>query len=117
MGDDEATEGFVVFVSGNRRLAVRSSTEELPVGLGKVLIGKALVAVVQVLPIGLSFGIGEFKFGLPGCFAKRSIQFALTRRDGVRVFMQGIVADNRLTVSVRRIELAVARETTAEFVE
>ena len=81
----------------------------------KVLLGKAFVLVKLFLPISLAGWIGEFRFGLFGAFSKRSKGSALVGSEFLLVFMQGIITNDRLAMTVGNIKLAVAREATLQF--
>lgn len=107
LGDDEATESFVIGIGGDGRSAVRFCSEELQVGFRKVPVGEAFVLIVSVLPILMPFGIIEFLFCLCRGFAKGHVQFALMGRNRFGVFVQRIVADDRLPITVSGIKLAV----------
>ncbi len=111
--DDEATEGFVVFVLLD---GGRVGTKELGVSFLEIFVGEAFVFVVYILPILIADGIVEFLFGLRGALTKTGTVGTLARGDGLRVFVLRVVTDDRATITVRGIKLAVTSKATTQLV-
>ena len=112
LGDDEAAEGGIelVFCGGGGVLA-----EETPVGAAEVLVRELFVFGVLLLPIGETGRVGEFCFCPFGALAKRSKGSALVGGEFLLVFVQGVIANDRLAVTVGDIKLAVALEAALQF--
>ena len=111
---DEATEGLVVFVGGDVGVAIRCA-EKVGIGTREIGVGGFLIGSIAVLPISKAVGIGHLGFGLLGKLTKRSVQFALARRYGLRVTVQGIITDDRAAVTISGIEGAVACEAATHL--
>ncbi len=114
LGEDEATEGGVVFLfdEGSGVFA-----EKLPVGAIEALVGKAGVLGILVLPVSKAFGVREFLFRLLGALSERSKGGALVGGKFLLVFMQGVITNNRLAITVGGVELAVTREAALQFAQ
>ena len=112
MGDDEAAEGGIelVLCGGGGVVA-----EETTVGAVEVLGGKLFVFGIQGLPIGETGRIGEFRLGSFGALAKRSKSGALVGGEFLLALVQGIIANDRLAVTVGNIKLAVAGKAALQF--
>ena len=89
--------------------------EETPVGAVEVLVREFLVFGVLLLPIGETGRVGEFRLGSFGALAKRRKGGALVGGEFLLALVQGIIANDRLAVTVGDIKLAVAREAALEF--
>ena len=108
MGEDEATEGEIVFVGRDGGFAVRVGAKEFKVGLCQVLRGVTTVFIVTLLPCGTLLGIGEFLLCAFGYLSKRGVQFTLMRCDQFLVPMAGVMRNDRSAIAMRDINIAVA---------
>ena len=110
--DDEAAEGGIILSlrGGGGVLA-----EETTVRTDEVLGGELLVLGILGLPIGEAGRIGEFRLGSFGTLAKRRKGGALVGGEFLLALVQGIIANDRLAVTVGNIKLAVAGEAALQF--
>ena len=112
LGDDEATEGGIELVLCGGGGVV---TEETTVRTAEALGGEGFIVGVPGLPIGETGRVGEFRFGSFGALAKRRKSGALVGGEFLLVFVQGIITNDRLSVTVGDIKLAVAGEAALQF--
>ena len=108
LGDDEATEGGIVLLFGWQR-GVRVDTEELRIGTRETLVGEFDVPVVLLLPKGKTLGVVHLRFAELDRLAEHVTLRLLLSCHFLRVTMQRVIANHRLTISMGSIELAVAR--------
>ena len=108
LGDDEAAEGGIVLLFGLRR-GVRVDTEELRIGTRETLVGEFDVLVVLLLPEGKTLRIVHFRFAEFDRLAEGITLRLLPSCHFLRVTMQRVIANHRLTMSIGSIELAIAR--------
>ena len=112
LGNDEATEGGIeLFLGGGGGVLA----EETTVGAVEVLVREGFIVGVPGLPIGETGRVGEFRFGSFGALAKRRKSGALVGGELLLVFVQGIITNDRLSVTVGDIKLAVAGEAALQF--
>ena len=106
LGDDEAAEGGIelVFCGGGGVLA-----EETPVGAAEVLVREFFVFGVLLLPISETLRIVHFRFAELDRLTERVTLRLLLSCHFLRVTMQRVIANHRLSISMGSIELAVAR--------
>lgn len=114
MSDEETTKGGVAFVTDAGRGA---GTEEPGVRLLETPVGKAGILVVLLLPIGLARRVGKFEFRLLGDLSEGGTVGFLVRRDDLRVLVLRVVANDRATMTVRGIKLAVTAKAALEFAQ
>ncbi len=112
LGDDEATESGIEFVLCGGGGVV---TEETTVRAAEALGGEGFIVGVPGLPIGETGRIGEFRLGSFGTLAKRRKSGALVGGEFLLVLVQGIITNDRLSVTVGDIKLAVASEAALQF--
>lgn len=108
LGNDEATEGGIVLLFGLRR-SVRVDAKELRIGTRETLVGEFDVLVVLLLPKGKTLRIVHFRFAELDRLAERVTLRFLLSCHFLRVTMQRVIANHRLSMSMGSIELAIAR--------
>ena len=116
MGNDEATEGGLELLFGLRG-GVRVNTEELRIGTRKAFISQFDVPVVLLLPKGKTLGVVHLRFAELDRLAEHVTLRLLLSCHFLRVTMQRVIANHRLTMPMGSIELAVARQAAAQFVQ
>ena len=108
MGNDEAAEGGIILLFG-RRCGVRVDVEELRIGTRETLVGEFDVLVVLLLPKGKTLRIVHFRFAEFDRLAEGITLRLLPSCHFLRVTVQRVIANHRLTMPMGSIELAVAR--------
>lgn len=104
----KSTEGGIVLLFGLRR-GVRVDAEELRIGARETFIGKFDVLVVLLLPKGETLGVVHLRFAELDRLAERITLRLLLSCHFLRVTMQRVIANHRLTMPMGSIELAIAR--------
>ena len=116
LGDDEATEGGIELLFGLRR-GVRVDAEELRIRTRETFISQFDVLVVLFLPKGETLGIVHLRFAEFDSLAERITLRLLLSCHFLRITMQRIIANHRLTIPMGSIKLAAARQAAAQFVQ
>ena len=115
LGDDEATESGIKLLFGLRD--VRVDTEELRIGTRETSISLFGVLIVLLLPKGETLRIIHLRFAEFDRLAEGVTLRLLPSCHFLRVTMQRVIANHRLTVPMGSIEPAVARQAAAQFVQ
>ena len=104
----KSTEGGIVLLFGLRR-GVWVDAEELRIGTRETLVGEFDVLVVLLLPKGKTLRIVHFRFAELDRLAEHVTLRLLLSCHFLRVTMQRVIANHRLTMPMGSIELAIAR--------
>ena len=104
----KSTEGGIVLLFGLRR-GVRVDAEELHIGTRETLVGEFDVLVVLLLPEGETLRVVHLRFAEFDSLSERVTLRLLLSCHFLRVTMQRVIANHRLSMPMGSIELAVAR--------
>ena len=104
----KSTEGGIVLLFG-RRCGVRVDAKELRIGTRETLVGEFDVPVVLLLPKSETLRVVHLRFAEFDSLAERVTLRLLLSCHFLRVTMQRVIANHRLSMSMGSIELAVAR--------